>query len=245
MSEANQPHWASMLGVPSTGLTQGFRYHFSTQRLVNGTFVRNFGSNKGLELIVGENAQIQVGVPAYVERERPGSISSGWSDESMLAKFRIASANEEEGNYVANFSLGLSLPTGSPGFSTKNTVFTPTLAAGKGWGTHESGFDIQSLVSLGVADRNNAVTGLPFIWNTGVQAHVSRHIWPEIEVAYTHWNRGWYSGRSQMVVTYGIAYERRIAQGKSITIGAGYQEPRGTAFSTFTRGWISMAKFSF
>ena len=26
-----QPHWATMIGFPSTGLTQGFRYHYTRQ----------------------------------------------------------------------------------------------------------------------------------------------------------------------------------------------------------------------
>ena len=43
-----QPHWATMIGVPSTGLTQGFRYHYSRQYQPNGTEIENFGSNKGL-----------------------------------------------------------------------------------------------------------------------------------------------------------------------------------------------------
>ena len=243
-AQAVQPHWSSMLGVPSTGLTQGFRYHYTTQYLQSGTVVRNFGSNKGLELIVGESTQIQIGVPAFEERESPKSTSGGWKDESVLAKYRLASANEENGNYVVSASLGMSLPTGSPRFTSGNTVFFPTLAAGKGWGNRKFGFDIQGQFLFGLADHNNVSTGLPFTLNSGIQGHLD-HLWPEVEMSYTHWNRGALSGKSQLVLTCGFTFEQPIAPGKKITFGAGYQAPTGTAYAPFTRGWISMAKLSF
>ena len=240
-----QPHWASMLGVPSTGLTQGFRYHYTTQYLYNGSVVRNYGSNKGLELILGENFQVQVGVPAYIDRETPQTTTGGWGDEALLGKYRFLSANEENGNYVLSGSLGLSLPTGSPGFTTHSTIFTPTLAAGKGWGTRQSGLDIQSLVSFSVPDHNLSALGLPISWNTGLQAHVLRHVWPEIEANYTHWNNGPFDGKNQLLVTYGVAFAYRVMDREKLTFGIGYQEPRGTSFSTLSREWITMAKLSF
>lgn len=234
-----------MLGVPSTGLTQGFRYHYTTQYLDNGSVVRNYGSNKGLELILGENFQVQIGVPAYIDRETPQTTTGGWGDEALLGKYRFISANEENGNYVLSGSLGLSLPTGSPGFTTHSTIFTPTLAAGKGWGTRQSGLDIQSLISFSVPDHNLSTLGLPVSWNTGLQAHVLGHIWPEIEANYTHWSNGPYDGKSQLMVTYGVAFVYRVMDREKLTFGIGYQEPRGTSFSTFRRGWITLGKLSF
>ncbi len=244
-TQNSQPHWASMLGVPSTGLTQGFRYHYTTQYLGNGTKVRNYGSNKGLELILSDNFQAQIGVPAYIDKEAQKSSSTGWGDEAVLGKYRLLSENEKSGNYVVSGSLGLSLPTGSPGFTSRSTIFTPILAAGKGWGTRQQGIDVQSLISFSIPDHNLSTLGMPVSWNTGLQAHVLRHFWPEIEANYTHWNKGPYDGKNQLLVTYGVVFDYRIMDREKITLGIGYQEPKGTRFSTFGREWISMMKLSF
>ena len=240
-----QPHWASMLGVPSTGLTQGFRYHYTAQTLANGTEITNYGSNKGLELILSDNFQVQIGVPAYIDKETQKSSTSGWGDEAVLGKYRFSSANEESGNYVLSGSLGLSLPTGSTGFTSHSTIFTPVLAAGKGWGTRQREIDVQSLVSFGIPDHNLSNLGMPLSWNTGVQARVFRHFWPEIEANYTHWYKGPYDGRNQFLLTYGFVFDYRIMEREKLTLGIGYQEPKGTSFSAFAREWISMMKISF
>jgi hypothetical protein len=49
-------------------------------------------------------------------------------------KYRAASANEEHGNYIVTGFLGVSVPTGDNVFTNHQTIITPTLAAGKGWG---------------------------------------------------------------------------------------------------------------
>lgn len=240
-----QPHWASMLGVPSTGLTQGFRYHYTTQYFANGSQVRNYGSNKGLELILGENFQVQIGVPAFIEKDAQHASASGWGDEALLGKYRFISENEENGNYVVSGSLGLSLPTGSSGFGSRSTIFTPMLAAGKGWGTRQQQVAIQSLVSLGIPDHGMSEIGMPFSWNTGLQARLFRHFWPEIEASYTRWRSGPYDGRSQLLVTYGVVFDYRILEREKVSLGIGYQEPKGASPSSLSRQWISMMKIAF
>ncbi len=244
-TQDQQPHWASMLGVASTGLTQGFRYHYTTQYFGNGSQVRNFGSNKGLELILSENFQIQVGVPAYIEKDTPKSASSGWGDEAVLGKYRFFSENEENGNYVVSGSLGLSLPTGSPGFTSRSTIYTPILAAGKGWGTRQREIAVQSLVSFSIPDHNVSGTGIPVTWNTGLQARIFRHFWPEFEVNYTRWKHGPYDGKSQLLMTYGVVFDYRIMEREKISLGLGYQEPKGTSPTALGREWISMMKIAF
>ncbi|HQT26666.1 MAG TPA: hypothetical protein PLK99_08740 [Burkholderiales bacterium] len=240
-----QPHWASMLGVSSTGLTQGFRYHYTTQDFDNGTQVRNYGSNKGLELILSERFQVQIGVPAYIEKDSPKVRTSGWGDEALLGKYRFLSANEENGNYVVSGSLGLSLPSGSTGFTSRSAIFTPVLAAGKGWGTRQREIAIQSRVSFSVPDRNLSGLGMPVSWNTGLQARTFRHFWPEIEAIYTHWRKGPYDGKNQLLVTYGVVFDYRIMEREKLSLGIGYQEPKGTSPTALSRKWISMMKIAF
>lgn len=241
-----QPHWELLLGMNSPRLTQGFRYNYSKQYLPGGPTTENYGMGKGLELIVGENFEAQIGIPAYIDKQTPRPNSSGWADETFLGRYRLIAANEENGNYIVSCSLGLSVPTGSDQFSSRSTVYTPTFAAGKGWGSRQHGFDIQSSISASVPDHNLSFIGAPAAWATALQAHVWQNFWPEIEANYTHWYKGAFDGKNQLVLTYGMVFGRFELTGKDkLTMGIGYQEPKGTNFSTFNHGWISTLKLSF
>jgi hypothetical protein len=241
-----QPHWAPLLSMPSPRLTQGLRYNYNQQYFPNSSTLTNYGMGKGLELILGENVEVQIGIPAYLDRETAKAATSGWADETFLSRFRFMAANEENGNYIVSGSFGLSIPTGSDQFSSHNTILTPTFAAGKGWGTRQYGINIQSSLSASVPDNNLSTTGIPLSWVFALQAQILQKFWPEIEANYTHWCKGAYDGREQLVLTYGINFGRfEINDREKITFGIGYQEPRWANFSTFSRGWISTVKLSF
>ncbi|OIR16477.1 hypothetical protein GALL_32020 [mine drainage metagenome] len=241
-----QPHWETLLYMPSPRLTQGLRLNYSRQYFPGGSTLENFGMGKGLELIVDENVEVQIGVPPYINSKSPKGDSSGWADETFVGRYRLASANEENGNYIVSSSIGVSIPSGSDQFSAHSSIYTLALAGGKGWGTRESGVSIQSTVSMNAPDNDLATIGMPLSWTTALQAHVLQNIWPEIEASYTHWYKGILDGRSQLVMTYGITFGRfEIENREKLTFGIGYQEPRFTHFSNFSRTWVSTMKLSF
>lgn len=241
-----QPHWETLLGMPSPRLTQGLRLNYSRQYFPNGSTLENFGMGKGLELIVDENVELQIGVPAYINSESAKDDSSGWADETFLGRYRFVSANEENGNYIVSSSIGVSIPSGSEQFSTHSSIYTLALAGGKGWGTRQSGVSIQSTLSMNAPDNNISTTGTSLSWTTALQAHVLQNVWPEIEASYTHWYKGLLDGRNQLVMTYGITFGRfEIKNREKLTFGIGYQEPRFTHFSNFSRTWVSTMKLSF
>ena len=241
-----QPHWELLLSMPSPRLTQGLRLNYSRQYFPNGSTLENYGMGKGLELIVDENVEVQIGIPAYINSESSKGDSSGWADEIFVGRYRLASANEENGNYIVSSSLGVSTPSGSEQFSAHSSIYTLALAGGKGWGTRQSGVSIQSTVSMNAPDNDLSTIGMPVSWTTALQAHVLQIVWPEIEASYTHWYKGSLDGKNQLVMTYGITFGRfEIKNSKKLTFGIGYQEPRFTNFSNFSRTWISTMKLSF
>src|SRR5258708_33492111 len=124
-------------------LEQEFRYDQSWQNRPKSVDITNYGGGKGLELIPTENTELIIGVPAYQSRSTGKGKVEGWTDETLLAKYRFASGTEEQGNYIATGFLGVSVPSGSAAFTSHDTIITPTIAVGKGWGTRHSGFDIQ------------------------------------------------------------------------------------------------------
>jgi hypothetical protein len=75
----------------------------------------------------------------------PRGNASGFADwPAFLVKYRLLSANAENGDYILTAFFQMSDPLGTPG-NISNNVLTaqPTIAFGKGWGD----FDIQSTVS--------------------------------------------------------------------------------------------------
>lgn len=240
-----QPHWESLLNMSSPRLTQGLRYNYVQQQLPGNTRLSSNGF-KALEFIATDSLEVQIGPPAHVDKQTPNTNLSGWSDGSLLGKYRIAAGNEENGNYILSASLGLSLPTGSTPFSSGAAVYAPTIAAGKGWGTRQHGLDIQSSLTANVPGSNRAVLGIPLIWNTALQAHLYQYLWPEIEVGYTHWHQGSHDGKNQLILTYGVVLGRfDLSRREKLTVGIGYQEPRMTDYASYIRGWLVTAKLSF
>ncbi len=186
-------------------------------------------------------------MPGYQVLDSPTRHESGWADDTFLLKYRLAAANEESGNYIVTAFLGLSVPTGSEEFTTGHTIVTPTIAAGKGWGTREWGFDIQS--TLGVSfldgDAKRANVAVPITWNTAVQAHVLEKFWPELELNYTHYRDGANAGKTQVAVTSGLVLGRfPLAPRVNAIVGAGYQQAV-SSFRTFEHAWLATARVTF
>src|SRR2546428_6744076 len=144
-AKEEQPHWMTTIGTVTTRLEQEVREDFLWQPRPNGRYLTNYGGQKGLELIPTENTEIIIGIPTYQMLRTPNKPFKevGWADENLLLKYRFLAANEEHGNYILTGFLGMTLPTGSEEFTTKHIVYTPTLAAGKGWGTRREGFHVQ------------------------------------------------------------------------------------------------------
>ena len=95
-SQAEQPHWASPMGIVSPCLQQLFRYDISQQSLKGGRTLTIFGSGKGLEFIAADRLQFIIGVPPW-ETENTTPSKDGWGDESFLMKFRLAAAGRAGG----------------------------------------------------------------------------------------------------------------------------------------------------
>lgn len=244
-AKESQPHWMTPIITVTPRLEQEFRYDQIWQSRPKSTEFESWGAGKGLELIPTEHTEVIIGVPAYQERSTPTKRETGFADETFLLKYRMLSANEENGNYIVTGFLGLSVPTGADVFTTGHTIVTPTIAAGKGWGTRESGFDIQSTLGVSFPDGNEEKVGVPIVWNTALQAHVLDKLWPEIEVSYTHWTEGPNAGKSQTAITAGLIVGRyELIDRVRFVIGAGYQQAV-SSFRTFEHGWIITARAPF
>jgi hypothetical protein len=220
--QSEQPHWITPVVTVTPRLEEELRYDQFWQANPYGAATDNFGGGKGLELIPFQNVEIILGIPAWEAHNGriPHKDKDGWADETFLIKYRLLSANEEQGNYIVTLFMGFSAPTGEDGNSNRHGVFTPTIAAGKGWGD----FDIQTTAGISLPDGGLQRLGMPLAWNTTFQYHVFKYFWPEFEVNYTWWPNGEREGETQVFLTPGLVIGRiPIHDRVGLTAGFGYQ----------------------
>jgi hypothetical protein len=219
--QAEQPHWITPMTTVTPRLEEELRYDQEWETTSSGTRLDSFGLGKGLELIPAENVEVILGIPAWQSRNKSDE-RDGFADESFLFKCRLATANEDNGNYIVTGFLGLQVPTGSKNNTTDHYMVTPTLAAGKGWGD----FDIQSTVGIGIPDNGTVRdgTGTPLLINTAFQYRIIKKLWPELDVNYTYWPNGEHTGLNQFFLTPSLIVGRLpIWERVGLTIGVGYQ----------------------
>jgi hypothetical protein len=224
-----QPHWVTPLVTLTPRLEEEFRYDQFWPQLPHGKAIDNFDGGKGLKLIPWENLELIFGVPAWMAhngtiqhvsgKEKPDT--DGWADETFLIKYRLLSANEDNGNYILTAFMGFSAPTSVDGNRSRHGVFTPTIAFGKGLGN----FDLQSTAGISLPDGGLQRLGIPVAWNTALQYRIFKIFWPEFEVNYTWWPNGEPEGQTQVFLTPGFVVGRiPIHDRIGLTLGAGFQE---------------------
>jgi hypothetical protein len=241
-AQASQPHWITPLATTTPRLEQEFRYDQYWETLPHGGgHIDNFGAGKGLELIPTEQSEIILGVPPYMDRT--GKIDhGGLGDMPFLIKYRLLSANEEQGNYILTAFLQGSAPMGDRVFSSHHYTLGPTLAFGAGRGA----FSVQT--TLGVSFPTGAADkiGHPIALNTAFQYHVWQVLWPEFEVNYTYWPDGTRQGKNQVYLTPGIVFGRfPIIDRLKLIFGVGYQFAVAPENPGFQHNWILSVRTAF
>ena len=239
-TQDKQPDWLSPLATTSGRLKQEFRYDIWDQPATHGNRTYQFGGGKGLEFITSSRTQVLVGIPSYTLHS-PNGAPGGFGDLPLMLKFRIASAERGEGNYLLTFILGATAPTGSHRYGAGNAVLTPTLAFGKGFGR----FDVQSTLGLNLPAGATAKLGRQLQWNTAFQYQTAWKLWPELEANSTFYKTGPNVGEKQVFLTPGLGFGRvRIGKGFRFSTAAGLQIGV-TKFHTYDHRWMFSERISF
>ena len=247
-AKASQPDWITPLATTTPRLEQEFRYDQNRQTLKNGNTVDIYDGGKGLELIPTEKTEIIITLPPYQMR-KASAPASGFNDwPGILLKYRLLSANEKSGDYIITLFAQYGLPTGALVYTNHNHVFTPTIAAGKGFGD----FDIQATFGEPIPIRDNSATGKLVQTNITTQYHISNILWPELELNRTDYVGGAKAGRNQTYLTPGLILGRFAWCAKSkLIVGLGYQTPISKRYTaspitpTFNHNWILSVRATF
>jgi hypothetical protein len=239
-TQARQPDWLSPLATTSGRLKNELRYDIWDQPFSPGNRTYQFGGGKGLEFITSSRTQLLIGVPSYTLHS-PNGPSADFGDLPLMLKFRIASAERNEGNYLATFILAATAPTGSRRYGAGDGVLTPTLALGKGWGR----FDVQTTFGANLPSGQTARLGRQLQWNTAFQYEALWKLWPELEVNSTFYETGPNAGNEQVFLTPGLGFGRiRLGKGFRFSSAAGLQIA-ATRFHTYDHRWMISERISF
>ena len=239
-TQASQPDWLSSLATTSGRLKDEFRYDIWDQPSALGNRTYQFGGNKGLEFITSSRTQILLGVPTYT-LVSPSGPPGGFGDIPLQLKFRIASAERSEGNYLLTFILAATAPTGAHRYGAGDGMVTPTIAAGKGFGR----FDVQSTIGANLPTGNTTKLGRQLQWNTAFQYQAAWKLWPELEVNSTFYKTGPHAGDTQAFLTPGLGFGRvRLRKGFRFSSAAGMQIAV-TRFHTYDHRWMFSERLSF
>jgi len=133
------------------------------------------------------------------------------------------------------------VPTGAHRYGAGDPVFTPTIAAGKGWGR----FDTQSTIGVNLPGGSTAKLGRQLLWNTAFQYRASWKLWPELEVNSTFYKSGKNAGEKQVFLTPGLGFGRvRVGKKLRFSSAAGMQIAV-TRFHTYDHRWMFSERLSF
>ena len=204
-----QPTFITPLIGTDPRLVQYTKFSVSHQYTSAGIETTNYGNNRGTGLIVGNRFEFDFIAPPYIQHN--SAADDGIGDTAVLAKYRIASANLEGGNYDVAFALGHCFATGSHKNGATTDSFGPTLAAG--YAFHH--FDVISSLGGTLPTGKIATQGRAIAWNTNSQAHVKPHVWFEVGDNATFFVGGSHDGKMQNFVTPAVFYIIRRKEWKA------------------------------
>lgn len=195
---AEQPPWPVPLFAPSCSIAQLFRYDVVRQIAPAGTDTWNYGFGKGFDLIPWYRTEVDINIPPYIQHNSKAIDGSG--DFSTVLKYRLASANLDNGAYSVAASLVTTFPTGSYKNGAAHATLAPTLHAGKGY----RNLDVLTSIGATLPTADSDVLGRPVLWNVVAQYRIHKIFWPEIENNATFFHGGPNDGRVQNFVSPGL-----------------------------------------
>lgn len=238
-ARAEQPHYVAPLITTHVLLVQQFRFDSYFQEGA-GIWTEEYGGGKSLELIPNTRMEVQVGIPPYFSHGA-SNVADAFGDVSIFLKFRAFSAPEGKGDYFVGFFLGGLFPSGTPPNGLGHTVWSPTIAAAKGWGF----FDVQSTLSGNLPQSATNVLGRQILFNNTFQFKVANILWPEVETNSTFFVDGPLSGNKETFITPGlITGPFQIAQRLHFAAGVGVQIA-ATHFRRYDHRLIWSMRFPF
>jgi hypothetical protein len=191
---AYQPALITPLVTPDPRLMQYARFSVSHQYTAAHAETITWGNCRGAGIVVGKRWEFDWIPPTYVVHNSKAKDGAG--DTSLLAKYRVASGNAENGNYIVAAAVSRTFPTGSYSNGAATGSFTPIVSAA--WAHRR--LDVISSISGLLPTGEVARQGRTANSNTALQFHPARPIWIEVENNATFFHGGSHDGEMQNFV---------------------------------------------
>ena len=219
-TQAEQPHWITPMGFTTPRLEERVRYDQLWQVNSAGVTTDNYGGGKGVELIPLERFGVSFYTPPYFVHHDP-KMKDGLGDMAFLFKFRLASRDEENGQYVLTAMLNWSVPTGTHANGSSHAVLTPVLGYGKGFGN----ISVQGTLGAGLPLAGTNTAGRTFIWHNALQYRIERwKLWPMVEFNSFFYQDGKNDGKKQSFISPVLMMGRFNLAGRTkFSFGGGFQ----------------------
>jgi hypothetical protein len=238
-TRAEQPHYVAPLITTHVLLVQQFRFDSYFQQAA-GVWTEEYGGGKGLEIIPNTRMEVQVGIPPYFNHGA-SNVPDSFGDVSIFLKFRAFSAPEGKGDYFVGFFLGGDFPSATTPNGLGHTVWSPRIAAAKGWGF----FDVQGTLGGNLPQSGISVLGRQILFDNTFQFKVANIFWSEVETNSTFFVDGPLSGNNETFLTPGlITGPFQIAERLHFAAGFGVQIA-ATHFHQYTHRLILSMRFPF
>jgi hypothetical protein len=198
-TQADQPSWPAPLNTGTPLLKELVQYSQGFQTLPNGANVTLYDGGSagvGLHLIPDYYNEVYIGTPTQEVRTNKQPASGLTDLPFFLLKTRLASANEQNGDYVVSAYIAGQAPVGIKPFTANAYYLTPTIAAGKGWGD----FDIQATLGTPWPLSNLDKLGGQLASSVTFQYHLLQYLWPEFSLNNTYWFDGPRRGLDQLLI---------------------------------------------
>ena len=222
--QSQQPKWMVPVVSPYPMLIQVFRADFSRQISPAGVRNWNLDASRGLNLVPFNRTEFDILLPPYFEHG--DKTLDGFGDMSFQGKYRILSANEKHGAYMLSAQVVGVIPTGSHKNGSTDASINPTINGGKGWGK----FDFIANLGGTLPTGDTRILGRTVATNTVAQYHLSKYLWPELEVNTTAWYGSTRDGKVQTFLTPGVAVGKFPLQPRNPVARSGFVA--GVAFQT-------------
>jgi hypothetical protein len=239
---SRQPVFITPLVGIDPRLVQYTKFSVSHEYTSAGAETVNYGNSRGTGIIIGNRFEFDFVQPPYIQHN--SAADDGFGDTAVLAKYRVASANAEGGNYDVALVLSHCFATGSHKNGAATDSFGPSLAAG--YAFHH--FDVLSSVGGTLPTGKIATQGRSIAWNTVSQAHIKPHLWFEIGDNATFFTGGSHDGRMQNFVTPAAFYVIRGKNWKSTRpsfIVNGGMQIATSGFHTYNHNLITEVRMLF
>jgi hypothetical protein len=239
---ALQPAWITPLVECDPRLIQYVRASFSNEYTTARTQTVNYGNGRGFGVIGGNRFEFDWVPPAYIQHN--SSAVDGLGDTSTLVKMRIASGNAKRGNFDTAALLNHSFATGTYKNGATTDTWGPTLAGGYAFRR----FDVQSSLGGTMPTGKIATQGRSIAWNALAQAHLTGHVWFEVENNATYYFAGSHDGMVQNFVTPAAFYVLRRKEWKPthpFMIFDGGMQIATSRFHTYNHNLISEMRVLF